>query len=234
MLTNREDLDKDFVDYRPLKLRGSPTTSDWLAIRCDYATFCVAIMKESYSQRSLQNQNRIPVSQLEAQLNDWVHSLPSGFQFIIDDQINLAAMEVQERRTKLHYYFLYLEALLSICTGPRQRDYLFMRGLDTWRPTMNQTSASIVKKILAVSHQLTASDVRSDRTLYRLICIATCTLVVSILRNSGGGDRDDLPYLATATGFFGRMALEDIEGPFEELTEVVGAAQQLVKKKQQK
>ena len=69
-----------------------------------------------------------------------------------------------------------------------------------------------------------------SRTLYRLMCIATCSLAATTIRDPG--DRSDLSYLATATGFFGRMALGDIEGPLEEITEVLRVAQQSIKEKQ--
>jgi hypothetical protein len=63
------------------------------------------------------------------------------------------------------------------------------------------------------------------------MCIATCSLAAATIRDPG--DRSDLSYLATALGFFGRMALEDIEGPLEEITEIVRIAQQSIKEKHQ-
>jgi hypothetical protein len=62
------------------------------------------------------------------------------------------------------------------------------------------------------------------------MCIATCSLVAAIIR--GPGNRNDLSYLATASGFFGRMALGDIEGPLEDIIEIVRIAQQSIKEKQ--
>lgn len=69
-----------------------------------------------------------------------------------------------------------------------------------------------------------------SRSLYRLMCIATCSLAVATIRDPG--DRRDLSYLATAAGFFGQMALGDIEGPLEEITEIVRIAQQSIKERQ--
>lgn len=68
--------------------------------------------------------------------------------------------------------------------------------------------------------------------MYRLVCIATCSLTAATIRNPLAGDRTDLSYLATAAGFFGRMALANIDGPLEEITEIVRIAQQHIKEKQ--
>lgn len=59
--------------------------------------------------------------------------------------------------------------------------------------------------------------------------ICTCIFATAIIRN--GGNRKDLSYLATAAGFFGRMALADIDGPLEEITEIVRIAQQSIKER---
>jgi len=62
------------------------------------------------------------------------------------------------------------------------------------------------------------------------MCVATCSLVYATTQ--GPGDSRDLSYLATAAGFFGRMALGDLEVPLEDVTEIVRIAQQSIKNKQ--
>ncbi|KAL2129168.1 hypothetical protein VTI74DRAFT_8121 [Chaetomium olivicolor] len=112
---------------------------------------------------------------------------------------------------------------------------------------------SSARSILAASCLVTAPDVRSYPHLYRIVCVAACALAAATIRNgdaapsgpdSGSGpssgrgsaeksdERRDLSYLVTAAGFVGRMALAGIEGPLEEITEVVRAVQQAIKGKQ--
>lgn len=45
----------------------------------------------------------------------------------------------------------------------------------------------------------------------------------------GRYDKSDLSYLAMAAGFCGRMALGGIEGPLEDMTEILRIAQQSLK-----
>lgn len=68
-----------------------------------------------------------------------------------------------------------------------------------------------------------------SRALYRLVCLASCLLAADTIR--GPGDPKDLPYLATAAGFFGRMALAEIKVPLEDITEIVRTAQESIKGK---
>ncbi|KAK3357857.1 hypothetical protein B0T25DRAFT_540397 [Lasiosphaeria hispida] len=107
------------------------------------------------------------------------------------------------------------------------------------------------RKVLAASCCVSASDAHSHPHLYRVVCVAACALLNTTLTgtiwrtrtesdghfyqesmsSSSGGDRRDLSYLATAAGFWGRMVLADIEGPLEEITEVVRLAQQAIKER---
>lgn len=64
------------------------------------------------------------------------------------------------------------------------------------------------------------------RSIYRLVCAATCILAITTIREPT--DRKDLSYLAIAAGFFGRMSLGNIKGPIEEITDVIRIAQQSI------
>lgn len=57
--------------------------------------------------------------------------------------------------------------------------------------------------------------------------VASCSLVSTTIQD--GNNSKDLSYLAMAVGFFGRMAIGDIDGPLEEITEIVRITHQLVK-----
>ncbi|KAK0724429.1 hypothetical protein B0H67DRAFT_567920 [Lasiosphaeris hirsuta] len=111
--------------------------------------------------------------------------------------------------------------------------------------------ASSARKVLAASSYVSASDTRLYPHLYRVVCVATCALLNTIftgnirlirtgsdghsyqesMHSSSSEDRRDLSYLATAAGFWGRMVLADIEGPLEEITEVMRLAQQAIKER---
>ena len=76
-----------------------------------------------------------------------------------------------------------------------------------------------------------------SRTLYRHVCNAACSLaaVTITAEDAAGNDhRSDLFYLAMAAGFCGRMALGGIEGPLEDMTEILRIAQQSIKERQQR
>lgn len=130
---------------------------------------------------------------------------------------------------------------------------------DPWSSySANERVSSSARKLLAESCHLVPSDVLSHPHLYRLVCVAACTLAAATIQSEdpgpsepnsgsvsastadstsgsvyGSGGRIDLSYLATASGFLGRMVLAGIEGPqLEEITEVVRAAQQSIKEKQ--
>lgn len=61
------------------------------------------------------------------------------------------------------------------------------------------------------------------------MCTATCSLAATTIRGPTG--RQDLSYLAIAAGFFGRMTLGNIEGPLEEITNIVRIAQRSITEK---
>lgn len=65
------------------------------------------------------------------------------------------------------------------------------------------------------------------RSFYQLARVVCCNLAVTMITN--GNNHKDLSYLSMAVGFFGRMAIGDIDGPQEEITEIVRIARQLVK-----
>lgn len=77
-----------------------------------------------------------------------------------------------------------------------------------------------------------------NRALYRDICNAACSLAAAMLtsttkteKDATGGrcDKSDLSYLAMAAGFCGRMALGGIDGPLEDMTEILRITQQSLK-----
>lgn len=58
--------------------------------------------------------------------------------------------------------------------------------------------------------------------------------MLAILTIRAPNDRSSLSYLAMAFGFFGRMSLGDIKGPFEEIIEIVRIARLFIKEFQGK
>lgn len=156
-LTRIEALDEDFVDYSPPKVDRSVVETDWLAIRCHYASLCVSILKNSYSQRSLQSQNSNTVSDLEGQLRNWVESLPSWLQSMDHHALDLTILGSRVRATQLQIFFQYHEALLAIHTRRCRQS-----STDPWLSDNGNVRSSSVRNILAISSHLTASDVRSD------------------------------------------------------------------------
>jgi hypothetical protein len=148
------------VDYRPPKAVGSLNT-DWLLIRCHYASLCASILKHFYSQGFLQNQNSNSISDLEDRLDTWVRSLPSELQLIDSEATDCSAMTSQDRRTKLCILFQYHEALLAIHTRRKSEKPLNMADSDKRLISSDQKRATSVKKLLAVCNQITASDVLS-------------------------------------------------------------------------
>jgi hypothetical protein len=136
--------------------------TDWLSIRCRYASLCASILKEFYGQSSLQKQNPNSISNLEDQLHSWVRSLPAELQSIESQGFDLAVMNSLERRGKLRVFFQYHEALLAIHTRRRSQQSLLTPIFDLWLLDSEQRRASSVRKILAVGGQLKVSDVRSD------------------------------------------------------------------------
>ncbi|KAJ5754100.1 uncharacterized protein N7511_008253 [Penicillium nucicola] len=233
-------LDEDFVDYRPPQLEVSPGAVDWLFIRCCYASLCTAILKGFYGQKSLKAEGQNLVNNLEAQLNAWLRLLPPGIQSIDEQMVEFPSLnDWQERRKKLTVFFQYHAVFLTLHTGRRSQHppssscSSEFPGIEPWALDTSRKSAAAVRRILAASCQLTESDVRLDPSMYRLVCIATCSLAAATIRTPLAGHRTDLSYLATAAGFFGRMALANIEGPLEEITEIVRIAQQHIKARQQ-
>lgn len=235
---------------------------DWLPARCYYGNLCAAILRACYNQTSLRagRTQRRCVLDLQSQLEDWVRSLPgeiqttihlqNDFSTIIDPK-TLSDMEssasAQQRRNAMLVFFQYHEAAMAIHTirhpaglhSATESSGTTLTTLSTHSAddSENATISSSpqtrsARKLLAASCHISASHVRSYPFLYRLVCVAACTLGAETIRSSGFGDRRDLPYLATAAGFVGRMVLAGIEGPLEEITEVVRMAQQSIREKQ--
>lgn len=147
------------MDYSPPEPEDAPNETSWLLVRCQYGSLCASILRECYSQRSLQRPNPNSVTNLEEQLQDWVWLLPPGLQPMECSAAELAVTSPQERRIRLRIFFQYYEALLTIhsrrwshCSSDIPNPY----------SSSDQKREWLVRKILVVGGQLTASDVRSD------------------------------------------------------------------------
>ncbi|KAL6693739.1 hypothetical protein J3F84DRAFT_379790 [Trichoderma pleuroticola] len=220
-------LNHDFVDHEPPKLEGHSALVDWLSILCYHASLCAFILQEFYSQRSLQSQGSSYISDFEEQLRKWMQRLPLELQLVDGQMVGLNTMRSQERRIKLHMFCLYYEILLAVHGKQTSAESLTVTDLNVWPSCGDQQQTSAVKKLLEASHQFTVADVRLDLSCYQLIRVASCKLAASTICD--GNNSKDLSYLSMAVGFFGRMAIGDIDGPQEEVTEIVRIVHQLAK-----
>ncbi|KAL7782078.1 hypothetical protein V8C43DRAFT_319308 [Trichoderma afarasin] len=220
-------LNHDFVDHEPPKTEGHSTSVDWLSMLCHHASLCASTLQEFYGQRALQSQDSSYISAIEEQLCKWMQRLPSELQLVDGQIVGLNTMRSQERRTKIHIFCLYYEILLVVSAKQTSAESLAVTALNMWPSCGDQQQISAVKKLLEASHQFTVADVRLDLSFYQLIRIASCKLAVSTICD--GNNSKDLSYLSMAVGFFGRMAIGDIDGPQEEVTEIVRIVHQLAK-----
>ncbi|KAH7407977.1 hypothetical protein BKA64DRAFT_706378 [Cadophora sp. MPI-SDFR-AT-0126] len=223
-------LDEDFVDYDPPMIQSALAEHDWLVSRYQFGSLCASILKQVYGQRSLQYPDLDAPSDLEKQLDLWTSSLPPGFhpgQLQVDDFSNASS---QDRTTKLHVMFQYHEVVLAInARWLSQEQQPLLPEIDQRYLERHQKLSSSARTILLLSCHLTESDVRLNPALCRLVCIATCTIATGAICHPA--DRGDLPYLATAAGFFGRMALGSLDVPIEDIMEVIRVAQESIKGK---
>ncbi|KAL5089198.1 hypothetical protein Trisim1_005761 [Trichoderma cf. simile WF8] len=220
-------LNQDFIDYEPPKQEGHSVSVDWLSIWCHHASLCAFILQEFYGQRALQSQGSSYIFDLEERLRKWMQRLPSELQLVDDQMVGLNTIRSQERRTKIHIFCLYYEILLAAYAKQTSAKSLTFTDLNMWPSCRDQQQTSAVKKLLEASHQLTLADVRLDMSFYQLIRVSSCKLAVSTICD--GNNSKDLSYLSMAVGFFGRMAIGDIDGPQEEVTEIVRIVHQLAK-----
>ncbi|PTB51243.1 hypothetical protein M431DRAFT_237850 [Trichoderma harzianum CBS 226.95] len=220
-------LNYDFIDHEPPKPEGHLASVDWLSIWCHHASLCALILQEFYGQRALQSQCSSSISALEEQLRKWMQRLPSELQLVNGQMGELNMMRPQERRVKLHIFCLYYEILLAVYAKQTSTESLAVTDLNMWPSCGDQQQISAVKKLLEASHQLTVADIRLDMSFYQLIRVASCKLAVSTICD--GSNSKDLSYLSMAVGFFGRMAIGDIDGPQEEVTEIMRIVHQLAK-----
>jgi hypothetical protein len=155
-------LDGDFVDFQ-IPAAGEVTVNiDWLPYHCEYAGLCASILRNSYSQRSLQNQSSDNIDILENQLHLWFKTLPAELQCIDIDTEDFARSTSQERREKLLVFFRYHEALLAIRTKQGPHHLTSMPESTIWQPHRERGQMSSVMKILGLGCQITACDVRLD------------------------------------------------------------------------
>ncbi|KAL6788609.1 hypothetical protein J3E68DRAFT_415285 [Trichoderma sp. SZMC 28012] len=220
-------LNHDFIDHEPPKPEGHSASVDWLSILCHHASLCAFILQEFYGQRALQSQGSSYISDLEEQLRKLMQRLPSEVQLVDGQMVGLNMMRPQERRVKIHIFCLYYEILLAVYAKQTSSESLAVTDLNMWPSCGDQQQTSAVKKLLEASHQFTVADVRLDMSFYQLIRVASCKLAVSTVCD--GNNNKDLSYLSIAVGFFGRMAIGDIDGPQEEVTEIVRIVHQLAK-----
>ncbi|KAL6821303.1 hypothetical protein V8C40DRAFT_275886 [Trichoderma camerunense] len=211
-------LSHDFIDHEPPKPEGHSASVDWLSILCHHASLCAFILQEFYGQRALQSQGSSYISDLEEQLRKLMQRLPSELQLVDGQMVGLNMMRPQERRVKIHIFCLYYEILLAVYAKQTSAESLAVTDLNMWPSCGDQQQTSVVKKLLEASHQFTVADVRLDMSFYQLIRVASCKLAVSTVCD--GNNNKDLSYLSIAVGFFGRMAIGDIDGPQEEVTEI--------------
>ncbi|KAL7955943.1 hypothetical protein V8C34DRAFT_290103 [Trichoderma compactum] len=220
-------LNHDFIDHEPPKQEGHSVSVDWLSIWCHHANLCAFILQEFYGQRALQSHDSRSISALEEQLRKWMQRLPSELQLVDGQMVGFNTMRSQERRIKLHIFCLYYEILLAAYAKQTSAESLAVTDLNMWPSCGGQQQTSAVKKLLEASHQFTVADVRLDLSFYQLIRVASCGLAASTICD--GNNNKDLSYLSMAVGFFGRMAIGDIDGPQEEVTEIVRIVHQLAK-----
>lgn len=143
-------LDQNFLDYGPpCAAEEGPCATNWLQIRYRYASLCASILQIRYSQ----NAPNTSTEQLKTQLRGWLRSLPPHLQSLLNEEQHAIELsdsstligQQENRREILQAYFQYYGTLLVIYT----------RG-------SGQTRASIARKMLAASSQLTTSDVYSS------------------------------------------------------------------------
>lgn len=143
-------LDQNFLDYGPPSAAEEGSCAiNWLQIRCRYASLCASVLQNLYGQSA----PKTSIEQLETQLRGWLRSLPSHLQSVLDEEqqaiefsdSSSLTCQHENRREMLQTYFQYYGTLLVIHT----------RG-------SGQKRASIARRILAASSQLTTSDVYSS------------------------------------------------------------------------